>query len=83
MAPREALILQEYILEECGFKALFAIINQLSPHLGGEFRDIQEYVKAMKINDGEPVLEYYLRVLKMPQETNIQSDKTGQSNRII
>ena len=75
MAPREALILQEYMLEECEFKALFAIIKQLSPQLGGEFRDLQEFVKALKINDGGPVLDCYLRDLKMSQEINIQSDK--------
>ena len=83
MAPRAALILQENMLEECGFKVLFKIIKELSPQLGGEFRDLQEYVKTLKINDGEPVLEYYLRAVKMSQEINIQGDKTGQNNRLI
>ena len=58
MAPRAAIILQENMLEECGFKVLFTIIKELSPQLGEEFRDLQEYVKTLKINTGEPVLEY-------------------------
>ncbi len=83
MDPRVALILQENMLEECGFKVLFKIIKELSPQLGGEFRDLQEYGKTLKINDGKPVLEYYLRAVKMSQEINIQGDKTGQNNRLI
>ena len=35
MAPRAALILQEHMLEECGFQVLFANIKHLSPQLGG------------------------------------------------
>ena len=71
------------MLEECGFKVLFKIIKELSSQLGGEFRDLQEYAKTLKINDGEPVLEYYLRGVKMSQEINIQGDKTGQNNRLL
>ena len=56
MAPRAARILQENMLEECGFIIFFKIIKELSPQLGGEFRDLQEYVKTLRINDGEPVL---------------------------
>ena len=51
--------------------------------MGGEFRDLQEYVKTLKINDGEPVVEYYLRALQMSQEINIQGDQTGQHNRLM
>ena len=71
------------MLEECGFKVLFAIIKQLRPQLGGEFKDLQEYTKILRINGGELVLEYYLRDLKMSQEMNTQGDKTGQNNRLI
>ena len=59
------------MLEECGFIIFFKIIKELSPQLGGEFRDLQEYVKTLRINDGEPVLEFYLRAVKMSQEINI------------
>ena len=71
------------MLDECGFEILSSIIKKLSPQLGGEFRDLQEYVKTLNINDGEPVVEYYLRALKMSQEINIQGDQTGQHNRIV
>ena len=38
---------------------------------------------TLVIADGEPVLEYYLRALKMSQEIQTQKDKTGQNNRLI
>ena len=64
-APRASIIQQEHSMEECGFKLLFSFIKGLSPHLGGEFRDLQNYLSSLKINDGEPVLEFYLRALEM------------------
>ena len=70
-------------MEKCGSKLLFVIIKGLSPHLGSEFRDLQHYVSSLKINDGEPVFEFYLRALKMSQEISLQQDKTGQHNRLI
>ena len=71
------------MLEECGFKILFTIVKELSPQLGGELRDLQDYVKSLKIIDGEPVMDYYLRALKMSQEIDIQRDQKGQHNRLI
>ena len=51
--------------------------------MGDEFRDLHHYVSSLKINDSEPVLEFYLRALKMSQEINLQQDKTGQHNWLI
>ena len=70
-APRVAIFLQEHSLQECGFTVLINIIKELSPQLGGAFRDLQEYVTSLKVIDGEPVLEYYLRALKMQQEIQL------------
>ena len=36
----------------------------------------------VEISEGEPVLEFYLRALKMSQEIQTQKDKTGQNNRL-
>ena len=44
---------------------------------------MQQYVETLKIIDGEPVLEYYLRALRMSQEIQLQADNTGQNNRLI
>ena len=48
-----------------------------------EFRDLQQYVDTLRIVDGEPFLELYLRALKMSEEIMLQQDKTGQHNRLI
>ena len=77
------MLRQETSMEECGFKSLFYIVKQLSPQLGGLFRDLQEYIHMLKIIDGEPVLDYYLRALQMSSEIKLQKDKTGQHNRLI
>ena len=55
----------------------------MSPQLGGQYRDLQAYVDTLVISEGEPVLYYYLRALKMSQEIRTQKDKTGQNNRLI
>ena len=55
----------------------------MSPQLGGYARDLEDFVKTLQISDGEPVLEYYLRALKMYKEIKLQRDGTGQDNRLI
>ena len=64
---------------KCGFDLFITIVQTLSPQLGGVFCDLQDYVKSLKINDGEPVMEFYLRALQMSQEITLQQDKTGQN----
>ena len=70
-------------MDTCGFKILFTIIKQLSPQLGGTFRDLYQYVNTLKINDGEPVIDFYLRALNISNEIQLQQDVTGQNNRLI
>ena len=82
-APRAALILQENALEQCGFSLFFTIIGKLSPQLGGHARDLEVYVNSLSISDGEPVLDYYIRALKMYKEISLQRDSTGKQNRLI
>ena len=60
----------------CGFQMLFEIITSMIPQLGGKYRDLQEYVDTLVIYDGEPILDYYLRVLTISQEIQTQKDKT-------
>ena len=82
-APKASVLRQETSMEECGFRSLFFIITKLSPQLGGVFRDLQEFIHTLKIIEGEPVLDYYLRALRMSAEIILQRDKTGQHNRLI
>ena len=79
-APTAFLALRENVLSSCGFKTLFDVIIKLSPQLGGNARDLEEYVKSLKISDGEPVLDYYSRALTMYNEIELQQDTTGQQN---
>ena len=82
-APATAIKQQENSMATCGFKMLFEIITSMSPQLGGQYRDLQQYVDMLVIVDGEPVLEYYLRALKISQEIQKQKDKMGQNNWLI
>ena len=74
---------QEQSVEKSGFKIMYEIIKSLSPQLGGEYRDMQQYVEILKISDGETVREYYLRALRMSQEIQLQADNIGHSNQLI
>ena len=47
---------------------MYKIIKALAPQLGGEHKDMQQYIKWLKISYGEPVLEDYFRVLGMSPE---------------
>ena len=67
----------------CGFQMIFEIITSLIPQLGYQYRDLQQYVDTLVIADVEPVLEYYLRALKISQEIQTQKYKTGQNKRLI
>ena len=73
---------QENSMTICGFQILFDLITSMSPQLGGKYRDLQQYVDTLVVSEGEPVLEFYLRALKMSQEIQTQKDKTGQNNRL-
>ena len=74
---------QEQSVEQSGFKIIYEIIKSLSPQLGGEYRDMQQYVETLKISDGETVREYYLRTLRISQEIQLQADNIGQTNQLI
>ena len=76
-APVAAIKQQENSMVNCRFEMLFNIITHMSPQLGGQYRDTQAYVETLVISEGEPVLDYYLRALKMSQEIRKQKDKTG------
>ena len=61
---------------------LFDIITSMSPQLGGKYRDLQQYVDTLVVSDGEPVLDFYVRALKMSQEIQTQKDKTSQKYQL-
>ena len=58
------------------------IVQAGSPHLGGEARDLIQYVATLKIVNGERLVEYYTRAKEMEIEIAVQKDETGQSNRL-
>ena len=83
LCPRASLVRQENALQRCGFEMLFKIVKKLSPQLGGHAKDLEPFVNSLKISEGEPVLEFYTRALRMSQEISLQQDETGQNNRLI
>ena len=68
-APKATLLRHENLHEKCVFKLFIKLISKLSPQLGGPAFDLEEYVKTLKISDGEPFLEFYTGVLIMSNET--------------
>ena len=70
-------------MTEFYFDLLFALFIKMSPQIGRYARDLEHYVMSLKISDGEPVLDYYLRTLRMFKEIQLQQDTTGQNNRLI
>ena len=75
--------LKENVMMDDGFKVLWTIVQNSSPQLGGDARDLQKYVTTLKLIDGEALLDFYIRALEMLQEIGIQKDTTGQHNRLI
>ena len=75
--------LKENSMIDDGFKVLWVMIQNSSPQLGGDARDLQRYVTTLKLTDGETLLDFYICALEMLQEITIQKDTTGQGNRLI
>ena len=83
MAPKTYQYLAENQMMEDGFQLLIKIVIKASPQLGGESRDLTEFVKSLTIINGEPLVEYYLRALKIQNEIKLQQDRTGKHNDLI
>ena len=66
-----------------GFKILLNIIVNGSPQLGGEDRDLGDYVNTLNINDGEKLVEFYIRTERMKQEIYLQKDTSGQDKKLV
>ena len=60
---------------EDGFRVLTDIVTKASPQHGGEFRDLNDLVKSLTINNGEMIVDYYLRVLQVQNEIKLQNRK--------
>ena len=81
LAPLTYIKPQENLMKTCGFDMLFRIITAMRPELGGQYRDLQQYVDTINIADGE--LDYYLKALEMSEKIQTQNNKTCQNNRLI
>ena len=65
-------------LEKDGFAILTKITINGSPQLGGNDRDLTEFVRELKIEDGEEVVEFYIKTQQMLQEIMLQNYQNGQ-----
>ena len=68
--PTTAIILQENALKSCGLDIFFEIIKNTSP-LGGQLRNLKDYVRILKMSDGDRLLDYYQRALFMYKEITV------------
>ena len=82
-APQIYQYYAENQMEEDGFLLLTKIVVKASPQLGGESRDLTDLIKSLTTNNGELLVDYYLRTLKMQAEIILQQDKTGKNNDLI
>ena len=69
-------------LNKDGFDILTKIIIKGSPQLGGDERDLVNYVKDLKIQDEEELVEFYHRVKTIEYEIELQQDNTVQLKRL-
>ena len=69
-------------MEEDGFKLLTEIIISGSPQLGGEARDLIVYTSRLDYEDGEEMVNFYLKAMKMEQEIKLPYDCSGQFQRL-
>ena len=81
-SPNAFKILLRQQTNEDGFAILMKKFQAGSPQLGGEARDLIQYVATLKIINGEKLVEYYTRAKEIEIEIAVQKDETGQSNRL-
>ena len=70
-------------LEKDGFAILTKIIINGSPQFGGDDRDLTEFIRELKIEDGEEVVEFYINPQQMLQEITLQNDQSSHEKRLI
>ena len=80
--PKAFRTLTKNQLNKDGFDILTKIIIKGSPQLGGDERDLVNYMKELKIQDGEGLVEFYHRAKTMEYEIELQQDQTGQLRRL-
>ena len=81
-SPKAFRTLTKNQLNKDGFDILVKIIIKGSPQLGGDERDLVNYVKDLKIQDGEKLVEFYHRAKPMEYKIKLQQDQTGQLKRL-
>ena len=81
-SPKAFRTLTKNQLNKDGFDILNNIIIKGSSQLGGDERDLVNYMKELKIQDGEKLVEFYHRAKTMEYEIELQQDQTGQLKRL-
>ena len=76
-SPKAYRCLMKNQLTKDGFNLLTKIIIKCSPQLGGDERELVNYVNELQIQDGEEIVEFYHRANKMECEIELQQDETG------
>ena len=80
--PKAFKCLTRHLLNNDGFVILLHIIRKGSPQLGGDERDLSQFVDSFAVQDGEELMEFFHRAKKMEYEIKLQQDQTGQQQRL-
>ena len=71
------------MIDDDGFNILQKLVFTDSPQLGGEERDLYEFVNTLTIIIDEYLYSLYHRAKTMEQEITLQQDQSGHHNRLI
>ena len=53
------------------------------PQLGGDESNLADYLKELKIQDGDELVEFYHRAKAIEYEIRLQRYQTGQTQRLM
>ena len=67
--PKAYKCLTRHLLNNDGFDILLNIIQKGSPQLGGDERDLSQYVDSFTVQDGEELMEFFI----VPRRWNMRS----------
>ena len=82
ISPKVFRTLTKNQLNKDGIDILAKIIIKGSPQLSGDEGDLVNYVKGLKIQDGEKLVEFYHRAKIMEYKIELQQNNTGKLKRL-
>ena len=82
-APKSYNTLTRYKIDDDGFNILQKLVFTGRSQLGGEERNMYEFINTLTIIHAEYLVNLYHRAKTMEQEIILQQDKNGHHNRLV